>query len=272
MSLINSPFVKDVCRQLSLMTSTCVSCSGTGRTSFSLENVIVLHEKSTEILVITHFRFLAIPVHSRQQIKVISTDPKVPLNVSDVVAEISTASGKKIPVKLAPSPDGTVILANFIPTEIGENLLVVRAGNTAIPKTPQKFSVSPNPDPSKVKVEGPGILNGEPGVPAKFRIDTRKAGVAPLGLTIDGPAEAKIDTVDNKDGTVDVTYHPVVPGDYAVNVVFADKPVPGSPFHPKIASKIDTSSLIVEGLDQSKWTPIIHRILNPTQLITCTRG
>lgn len=104
-----------------------------------------------------------------------------------MLAEIITASKKMIPVKLSPSLDGRAIVVDFVPTEIGENQLVVKVGGAPVPKTPQKFSVVPNSDPSKVVVSGPGLTNGEIGVPAKFRIDSRKAGVAPLGLNIDGP-------------------------------------------------------------------------------------
>lgn len=195
------------------------------------------------------------PVNSRQQIKVVQTDQKAPnLDIKDLVAEITTGSKKVVPTKLTALPDGRVILVDFVPTEVGENQLAVKLGGAIVPKSPQKFTVTPNPDPSKVKVEGPGLISGEAGVPAKFRIDTRKAGVAPLDTKIDGPAPVKIDTVDNKDGTVDVTYHPTAPGEYAVNVMFAGKAVPGSAFKPKISSKIDVSGIRVEGLDQSKFT------------------
>ena len=132
-----------------------------------------------------------------------------------------------------------------------DKICFFKVNGAIAPNQPQKFTVSPNPDASKVKVEGPGLTAGEVGTPAKFRIDTRKAGVAPLDCKIDGPAPVKIDTVDNKDGTVDVTYHTTAPGDYEIKVTFGGKPVPGVPFKPKIASKIDVSGIKVEGLDQS---------------------
>ena len=136
---------------------------------------------------------LAVPVNSKQQIRILQTDNKAPnLDVKDIVAEITTSSKKQIPVKLTPTPDGRAVLADFIPTEIGENVLNVKVGGGLIPKQPQKFQVSPNPDPSKVKVEGPGLVSGEVGVPAKFRIDSRKAGVAPVGLNIDGPGKLPV--------------------------------------------------------------------------------
>ena len=132
--------------------------------------------------------FAAVPVNSRQQLKVSSSDQNFPaLTPRDVTAEIITPSQKKIPVKITPAPDGKGVLADFIPTEVGDNQLYVKVGGQPIPKQPQKFNVSPNPDPSKVVVTGPGLKGGETNAPATFKVDTRKAGMAPLGLAIDGP-------------------------------------------------------------------------------------
>ena len=50
------------------------------------------------------------------------------------------------------------------------------------------------------------------GVPAEFTIETKNAGPGNLGLTIEGPEEAKIDCADNGDGTCSVTYYPTQPG------------------------------------------------------------
>ena len=130
-------------------------------------------------------------MNSRQQVRVVQTDNNAPpLNIADIVSDITTASKKTMPVKATPTPDGRAVLLDFIPTEIGENQLNVKVGGAPVPKTPQKFQVSPQPDPSKVVVSGPGLTGGEVGIPAKFRIDSRKAGVAPLGLNIDGPGNS----------------------------------------------------------------------------------
>ena len=51
-----------------------------------------------------------------------------------------------------------------------------------------------------------------------------------LGLTVEGPCEAKIECIDKGDGSCSVTYLPTEPGDYKINVLFADEHVPGSPF------------------------------------------
>ena len=132
--------------------------------------------------------FTVVPINSRQQIKVVQTDANAPpLNPRDIISEITTPSKKIIPVKITPTPDGRAVIAEFIPTEVGETQLAVRIAGSPVPQTPVKFGVSPLPDPTKVVVTGPGLTSGEVGVPTTFRIDARKAGVAPLGVNIDGP-------------------------------------------------------------------------------------
>ena len=71
---------------------------------------------------------------------------------------------------------------------------------------------------------------GEVGVAAPFTIDTRGAGNGSLGLTVEGPCEAKIDCTDNGNGSCSVRYLPTEPGDYQINILFADQHIPGSPF------------------------------------------
>jgi filamin len=55
-------------------------------------------------------------------------------------------------------------------------------------------------------------------------------GYGGLSLSIEGPSKADIECHDNEDGSCRVTYKPTEPGTYLINVKFADKHVPGSPF------------------------------------------
>ena len=51
-----------------------------------------------------------------------------------------------------------------------------------------------------------------------------------LGVSIEGPSRVDINFEDLQDGVCRVTYCPQEPGTYTVNVKFADRHVPGSPF------------------------------------------
>jgi len=54
------------------------------------------------------------------------------------------------------------------------------------------------------------------------------SGYGGLSLSIEGPSKADIECQDNEDGSCRVTYRPTEPGNYIVNVKFADEHVPGN--------------------------------------------
>ena len=54
-------------------------------------------------------------------------------------------------------------------------------------------------------------------------------------MAVEGPSKADLQCVDNGDGTCGVSYIPTEPGEYKVNVKFADKHIVGSPFTTKVS-------------------------------------
>lgn len=52
-------------------------------------------------------------------------------------------------------------------------------------------------------------------------------GYGGLGLSIEGPSKVDINTEDQEDGTCKITYCPTEPGNYIINIKFADQHVPG---------------------------------------------
>lgn len=99
----------------------------------------------------------------------------------------------------------------------------------------------------QVKAFGPGLKGGLVGNPAEFTIDTKGAGTGGLGLTVEGPTEAKIECSDNGDGTCSVSYLPTEPGDYLVNILFEEVHIPGSPFRADIQMPFDPTKVVVSG-------------------------
>lgn len=85
------------------------------------------------------------------------------------------------------------------------------------------------------------------GKPAEFTIDTKGAGTGGLGLTVEGPCEAKIECSDNGDGTCSVSYLPTKPGEYFVNILFEEVHIPGSPFKADIEMPFDPSKVVASG-------------------------
>lgn len=85
------------------------------------------------------------------------------------------------------------------------------------------------------------------GKPAPFAIDTKGAGGGGLGLTVEGPCEAKIECQDNGDGSCSVSYLPTEPGDYSINILFAECHVPGSPFRAVVRAALDPGRVTASG-------------------------
>lgn len=85
------------------------------------------------------------------------------------------------------------------------------------------------------------------GQPARFTIDTKGAGAGGLGLTLEGPCEAKIECQDNSDGTCSVVYLPTEAGDYNINILYGEAHIPGSPFKAVVKPALDAGKVIVSG-------------------------
>ena len=58
----------------------------------------------------------------------------------------------------------------------------------------------------------PGIKKGIVAIPSRFTVDTKNAGPGDLSVAVEGPSKVDIECIDNGDGTCEVTYVPVEPG------------------------------------------------------------
>lgn len=179
--------------------------------------------------------------------------------VVDAPCQVTASNPKgqvrELPIQKTP----TGYQAQFAPLEEGDHMVAVKYADTEVPKSPYPCKAVPKgPPASKVKAYGPGLEGGVAETPCKFTIDTRKVTQpGGIGVTVEGPAESKIECTDNQDGTCDVTYYPEVPGDYNINVTYADEHIPNSPFTAKVApsGKIDLSKVKAygPGLEPGKW-------------------
>ena len=166
---------------------------------------------------------------------------------------IVSPSGQVMAARVEETIDG--FAAKFTLAEQGAHQVNIAFAGQPVPTSPRRVhgvldkAVKPTAQPGKVKASGPGLRGGVANSRAEFSIDTREAGSGGLGLTIEGPCEAKIDAYDRGDGTCDVHYWPTEPGDYTINISFADRPIPGSPFKALIepSKRVDVSGVTVHG-------------------------
>ncbi|XP_066527398.1 filamin-B [Hoplias malabaricus] len=160
---------------------------------------------------------------------------------------ITSPSGKSVACAVESQPSRAASLVKYVPKEEGVYTVDVLYDGNPVPGSPFPVEATLPPDPSKVKAFGPGLKGGLVGSPAEFTIDTKGAGTGGLGLTVEGPTEAKIECSDNGDGTCSVSYLPTEPGEYLVNILFEDVHIPGSPFHVDVQYPFDPTKVVASG-------------------------
>ncbi|XP_030279432.1 filamin-A isoform X1 [Sparus aurata] len=160
------------------------------------------------------------------------------LDLNQLTASLTTPSGREEPCLLKVLRNGHVGIS-FVPKEIGEHLVNIKKNNRHIPNSPISVMINQSEigDASRVRVSGQGLSEARTFEPAEFIIDTREAGYGGLSLSIEGPSKVDINTEDQEDGTCKVTYCPTEPGNYIINIKFADQHVPGSAFTVKVTGE-----------------------------------
>ncbi|KAA0720868.1 Filamin-C [Triplophysa tibetana] len=161
--------------------------------------------------------------------------------------KITSPSRRPIPCKVESGAANEVHSVKYIPPEEGSYKIDITYDANPVPGSPFTVEGVMPPDPSKVRAYGPGLKGGIVGKPAPFAIDTKGAGTGGLGLTVEGPCEAKIECQDNGDGSCSVSYLPTEPGEYSINILFADAHIPGSPFKAMVQSVFDPSKVTASG-------------------------
>uniref|UniRef100_A0A3Q3M388 Filamin C, gamma a (actin binding protein 280) n=1 Tax=Labrus bergylta TaxID=56723 RepID=A0A3Q3M388_9LABR len=165
----------------------------------------------------------------------------------NVGVKMTSPSGRPIPCKLESDKAKGTHSVKYIPPEEGQYKVDVSYDGNPVMGSPFEVEAVMPADPSKVRAYGPGLKGGIVGKPAPFTIDTKGAGAGGLGLTVEGPCEAKIECQDNGDGTCSVNYLPTEAGEYAINILFAEKHIPGSPFKAPVRSALDPSKVTASG-------------------------
>ncbi|XP_053283008.1 filamin-C isoform X3 [Pleuronectes platessa] len=165
----------------------------------------------------------------------------------NVGVKMTSPSGRPIPCKLESDKAKGAHSVKYIPPEEGQYKVDVSYDGNPVMGSPFGVEAVMPADPSKVKAYGPGLKGGIVGKPAPFTIDTKAAGAGGLGLTVEGPCEAKIECQDNGDGTCSVSYLPTEHGEYAINILYAEQHIPGSPFKAAVRPAFDPSKATASG-------------------------
>lgn len=163
-----------------------------------------------------------------------------------VTAIIKAPDGRRFASNVVNRHDGTYLVTYSAIME-GLHAIEVAYGGVQIPGSPFQVEVFPGFDASRVRAYGPGLESSGPhlmpNLKTEFTVDMSGAGKGGLGLSIEGPADAAINCIDNKDGTCTVEYTPTMAGTHDIHLKFNDVEIPNSPFHVKIQGNADVSKV-----------------------------
>ncbi|XP_066158369.1 filamin-A isoform X3 [Euwallacea fornicatus] len=141
----------------------------------------------------------------------------------------------------------------YYPTAPGEYAVHILCDNEDIPKSPYISHVLPQTDyyPEKVEVYGEGV---EPNGPQKdvqtnFKIDTRKAGSAPLDVKVTQGNSKKVDVklVEHADGIIEASYIPKNGDRHTVQVNYGGVAVKNSPYRVYVGEPPDAAKVLCFG-------------------------
>jgi len=141
----------------------------------------------------------------------------------------------------------------YYPTAPGEYAVHILCDSEDIPKSPYIAHILPKTDyyPEKVEVYGEGVEANGPlkDVPTKFKIDTRKAGSAPLDVKVTEGSSKKVDVqlLEQADGTIDASYIPRSGDRHTVQVNYGGVAVKDSPYRVYVGEPTDACKVLCFG-------------------------
>lgn len=158
-------------------------------------------------------------------------------SVSKIKAKVKMPSGKSDKATITDNKDGTIKIS-YEPKEVGQHEIALRYNDEPIDESPIIFYVDAvGAAKKKITAYGPGLMHGIVGDTCKFTINTGGLGSSKLNVAIEGPSKTSVNLSDNKDGTISVTYVPLLPGEHKIKISFDGKQVVGSPFSTMIGDE-----------------------------------
>jgi filamin len=177
-------------------------------------------------------------------------------------ATVKGPDGYELPLRCN-KVNPTTYECGYNPTKTGPHQVHITYGGIHIPKSPFNVDVGAYRE-TLIRAYGPGLEGGVVGYPADFIVETN-GETGSLGFSIEGPSQARIDCVDNLDGSANVTYWPTAVGEYAVHILCDGEDVPASPYMAWIEQKgnYDPTLVKIYGPGVDKETPLV--INRPTE-------
>ncbi|MEQ2194387.1 hypothetical protein XENOCAPTIV_028615 [Xenoophorus captivus] len=144
----------------------------------------------------------------------------------------SDQDGKPKQPSIHDNDDGTYTVS-YVPDRTGRYTIVIKYGGDDIPASPYRVRATASGDASKCTVTGPGVgptvaIGEELGLV----VNAKGAGKGKVSCVVVQPdgSEVEAEVLENEDGTFDIFYTALAPGNYAIYVRFGGENIPRSPF------------------------------------------
>ena len=158
--------------------------------------------------------------------------------------------GPSKPTIVADDSSDNGVELSYVCHDPGQYQLVLKWGEEELAMSPHTFTITGEGrvvNPLLCSARGPGVEGGAVGMPATFTVDVPDdAGPGSLSVSISGLHPPKpIEITNNEDNTMTVTYHPVAPGDYKIELYWADQHILGSPYTSVIMGSAERNPQLV---------------------------
>ncbi|XP_078312685.1 filamin-C-like isoform X3 [Crassostrea virginica] len=128
----------------------------------------------------------------------------------------------------------------YVPTEAGQHEIYINYCGFELPGCPVIHTID---DAGMPTASGPGLYKGLEDKESVFYLDIgRRTG--DLDITVEGPSSLAKTNVDKSGDKYIVNYTPVEVGIFNIRILWNQKQIPGSPFHPKV---IDPRKVQISG-------------------------
>ncbi|XP_076455178.1 filamin-A-like isoform X2 [Babylonia areolata] len=131
--------------------------------------------------------------------------------------------------------DGTICV-EYEPKCEGRHEVLMTHNGTGVQGSPFSCVVDKIAD-GFVTAFGVGLVGGNSGEEETFTVVAKKGTAKDIEVKIDGPAKVDLKRKDNPDGSTNISYLPMTPGAYNVNIKYKGTPIKGSPFAAKVSGE-----------------------------------
>ncbi|XP_054721310.1 filamin-A-like [Uloborus diversus] len=146
---------------------------------------------------------------------------------------VTSPLGRHLPIEVKGTSDGEGELIEFTPTVPGKYKIAITYGGIEVPGSPVTFIAQDSGCP---KVEGTGLTAAEVEQVASFKIIAKGLWGSPQ-VTVDGPeTEAEVSIEEEESGVYIVKYIPEETGLFDIKVLWNNKEIQGSPYHPRVVN------------------------------------